>query len=322
MSALLPLKILIQIIFLKVLYDRANNKELGCPGDRKDGKKVAIAIEGGGMRGCVAAGMISALTHLNLTDSVDIVYGSSAGSLVGAYFISGQLPYEGPEVYYDILTSAGKDFIDSQSILRSIGLGLFDLRFSSFVSLFKDRMGKPVLNLDYLLNTIVQRIKPLKWDYFLEKQITKKQILKVVASGLLSKQSIALSYEEGNFKNLAELTQCMRASMLLPGITGDTTRLKGDQANGRNILKTFWREYSSRRESSLVYGSEPYSDALIFEPVPYRSAVKDNCTHVLVLRTRADGISVTAKMGLAEKLIISRFFGRKQGLPGLSNPYY
>ena len=115
---------------------------------------MAIAIEGGGMRGCVAAGMISALTHLNLTDSVDIVYGSSAGSLVGAYFISGQLPYEGPEVYYDILTSAGKDFIDSQSILRSIGLGLFDLRFSSFVSLFKDQMGKPVLNLDYLLNTI------------------------------------------------------------------------------------------------------------------------------------------------------------------------
>ena len=304
---------------VKTLYDRANNQIHGTPGNRTDSKKVAIAIEGGGMRGCVAAGMITALSHLGLDKSVDVVYGSSAGSMVGAYFISEQLPYEGPEVYYDVLTSAGKDFIDSQSILRSVGLGLFDFRFSSFVSLFTDRMGKPVLNLDYLLKTIVQRIKPLKWDVFIEKQVTNKQVLKVVASGLLSQQPVVLSYEEGNFKTLSELTNCMRASMLLPGIAGDITRLKDEQAMGNNIKKTYWREYSSRKESTLIYGSEPMSDALVFEPIPYRSAVKENCTHVLVLRTRADGISVTAKMGIAEKMIMSRFFGRKQGLPELVN---
>lgn len=86
---------------------------------------------------------------------------------------------------------------------------------------------------------------------------------------------------------------------------------------GPNIHRTWWREYSSRRDSQLVYGSEPLSDALIFEPVPYRSALKDNCTHVLVLRTRADGTTVTAKMDFLEKLIMSRFFGRKLGLPDL-----
>ena len=37
-----------------------------------------------------------------------------SGSLVGAYFVAGQLPYYGPEVYYDVLTSAGKEFIDAQ----------------------------------------------------------------------------------------------------------------------------------------------------------------------------------------------------------------
>ena len=57
------------------------------------------------------------------------------------------------------------------------------------------------------------------------------------------------------------------------------------------------------------------SDALIFEPLPYRSAVRDNCTHVIVLRTRADDQSVTVKMGTMEKMIMSRFFGRKLGLP-------
>jgi hypothetical protein len=41
--------------------------------------------------GCVAAGMVAAVHHLNLTDSLDAVYGSSAGSLIGAYLLSRQV---------------------------------------------------------------------------------------------------------------------------------------------------------------------------------------------------------------------------------------
>ncbi|RYH30460.1 hypothetical protein EON65_05070 [archaeon] len=68
-----------------------------------------------------------------------MIYGSSAGSLVGAYFLSKQLPYYGPEVYYDVLTSSGKDFIDTQNILRSCGLGVFDLRIKSLTNLITDK---------------------------------------------------------------------------------------------------------------------------------------------------------------------------------------
>ena len=35
------------------------------------------------------------------------------------------------------------------------------------------------------------------------------------------------------------------------------------------------------------------ADALIFEPVPYRSAAADGCTHILALRTKPDGSQVT-----------------------------
>ena len=49
------------------------------------------------------------------------------------------------------------------------------------------------------------------------------------------------------------------------------------------------------------------ADAVIFEPLPYRSALKDNCTDVIVLRTRPDNVSVTAKMGTMEKMIVSRW---------------
>jgi len=61
------------------------------PANRTDSNKVAVAIEGGGMRGCVAAGATAALHFLGLTDCVDVVYGSSAGAMVGAYFVSKQV---------------------------------------------------------------------------------------------------------------------------------------------------------------------------------------------------------------------------------------
>ena len=53
--------------------------------------QVGLAIEGGGMRGCVSAGMVAAVSTLGLMDTFDAVYGSSAGSLVGAYAIAGQV---------------------------------------------------------------------------------------------------------------------------------------------------------------------------------------------------------------------------------------
>ena len=141
------------------------------PGKRDDGHKVALVIEGGGMRGSVSAGMVSAamdlgfggalpvntrarhrplppstpffnvvhpvvivlqaLTRaLSLPDAFDGVFGSSAGSLVGAYFVGAQvrlqqttpdtlravrsaefcsyrqegMPQYGCSLYYDLLT--------------------------------------------------------------------------------------------------------------------------------------------------------------------------------------------------------------------------
>jgi patatin-like phospholipase/acyl hydrolase len=42
---------------------------------------------GGGMRGAVSAGMAAAIAGLGLTDAFDVIYGSSAGSVIGAYMV-------------------------------------------------------------------------------------------------------------------------------------------------------------------------------------------------------------------------------------------
>jgi len=88
-------------------------------------------------------------------------------------------------------------------------------------------MGKPVLNLDYLLTNIVQHIKPLNWDLFWSKQENNAQPLRIVASGLLSRRAVVLSAADRHFRSIAELAECMKASMLLPGVTGEVVRLKG-----------------------------------------------------------------------------------------------
>lgn len=65
--------------------------------DLNDTKRIALCIEGGGMRGCVSAGAVAALNFLGLNDAVDVVYGSSAGAMIGAYFVSRQ--YAGLSIY-------------------------------------------------------------------------------------------------------------------------------------------------------------------------------------------------------------------------------
>ena len=62
-------------------------------------------------------------------------------------------------------------------------------------------------------------------------------------------------------------------------------------------------------EATVECVGEPLADAFLVEPIPYRSAVNDGATHVIVLRTRPDPCTVLGKPpGLFEKRIARRFF--------------
>jgi predicted patatin/cPLA2 family phospholipase len=57
-------------------------------GERSDGSRLALALEGGGMRGVVSAGMAAAIERLGLTHCFDLVIGTSAGALNGAALLA------------------------------------------------------------------------------------------------------------------------------------------------------------------------------------------------------------------------------------------
>lgn len=160
---------------LLTLYRRKVAQGAGVNSLTGDVHRLALAIEGGAMRGCVSAGMAVALHHMGFADVFDAVFGSSAGSLIGAYFISRQLPYEGAQIYYDWLPSMGRKFLDLKRIGRGLGLGF--LLDGDIVDFLLNRLGKPLLNLDVLLTDIVQKQQPLDWERF--RTNDRKQPLKV-----------------------------------------------------------------------------------------------------------------------------------------------
>ena len=108
----------------EVLLDRFDSGSR--PLARNDSHKVVLAVEGGGMRGAVASGMLLALEQLGFRDTFDVVVGTSAGAIAGAYFVAGQ-GTKGTTLYYTVLNS--DRFVNRRRLLK----------------------GEPVLDLDYLL---------------------------------------------------------------------------------------------------------------------------------------------------------------------------
>ena len=96
------------------------------PGARDDGHRVALVLEGGGMRGVVSAGMTAAIERLGLTQGFDLVAGASAGAINGAALLAG---------------AAG----------RAVATYTGPLASRAFVNPFRLLRGKPVLDVNDIL---------------------------------------------------------------------------------------------------------------------------------------------------------------------------
>ena len=153
----------------------------------------------------------------------------------------------------------------------------------------------------------MQETKPLDWEKFVERQ--KVQPLKVVTSGMRSEKALILDMEHKHFETQDELSNCMHASCLLPGIAGPAINLHMNHENDKTKPKFVLHNNYSDTDY------EPLGDALIYGPMPYDIAHEDGATHVLVIRSRPDGKDVTGKGSIFEKLIFRRFFLRKNKLP-------
>src|SRR4051812_18310980 len=195
-------------------------------GRREDPYRVFLVIEGGGMRGGVAAGMCTVLEGAGLMPGFDRVYGCSAGALTGTFAAAGLAARWAMSFHH----LASRQFIDPLRSLR----------------------GRPVIDLAWLFDTMIPARVPVDAGTW--------------AAGP-EMRAIAVSADAPavrtlrDFADVAEQLQAVRASCSVPIVAGPPT----------------------------VFRDEPLWDGGVLEPIPFRSAMAEGATHVLVLRTRPEG---------------------------------
>lgn len=159
-----------------------------------DGARIALAIEGGAMRGVVSAGMVAALENLGLTDAFDAVYGSSAGAINGAYFLAGQ---------------------------ANLGVTIYseDINNRHFIDLRRPLTGRSIVDLGFLIEHVARRLKPLATD----RVLASASPLTVIATDVAAASMAALR----EFGNADTLFAAMRAGATMPIVAGPPVMYAG-----------------------------------------------------------------------------------------------
>lgn len=125
---------------IKIVEGRA--KAASVPGRRDDGLRIALAIEGGGMRGTISAGMAYALHELGLTRAFDAVYGASAGAINGAWLVSsrpeGLRGWTDPKFAQALIRWRAllrrKPVVDVHTLVEEVYVNTFPMDFASVLA--------------------------------------------------------------------------------------------------------------------------------------------------------------------------------------------
>ncbi|MEV4109742.1 patatin-like phospholipase family protein [Nonomuraea sp. NPDC049695] len=219
---------------LRVLADRVSRGSR--PRQRQDGHRVALAIEGGGMRGTISAGMALALHESGVAHAFDAVYGASAGAITGAWLLSGtpeQLAGWAEPGY-------AKAMIRPSNLLR----------------------GRPMVDVRNLVEHLYCEVARMDFDAVLANPVEYHPLATDVHTG---RSTDLRPYLTGP----VELRLALRASAALPFLAGPPVELAG----------------------------RFYYDAGLAESIPYRTALAQGASHVLVLRSRPAAPGTAARRG-------------------------
>jgi predicted patatin/cPLA2 family phospholipase len=214
-------------------------------GAAKDSRKLGLIVEGGGMRGVISAGALLGLEELGFTDVFDEVYGASAGAVNAAYFLAGQAAY-GTTIYYQDINN---------------------LRFINGLRLRK------VLDIDYLFDTVIPRVKPLNVERVLASQ---SQLFISIAEARTGDGFLGNASKSG-----VPLLTLLKASTAMPVIYNRMVNV-----NGRHCF-----------------------DGGFVNPLPLREAIDNGCTDLLVLLTRPVSY-VEGVPTLIERWLFDKAFAR------------
>jgi predicted patatin/cPLA2 family phospholipase len=217
--------------------------------DRPPGARIALVVEGGGMRGAVSGGMALALDELGLARAFDAAYGSSAGTLNAMWLVSGRV----------------RDGIPTWTDPRLVG---------ELIRRRRALARRPVVDVRGLVEERYEQLSPGLFAAVLASPTELHPIATDVESGAAVDLHPMLA-------DARSLRLALRASASLPLLAGPPVSLDGHR---------------------LI-------DAGLSAAIPFRAALADGATHVLVLRSRRAGETVTAP-GRASDTLTARALRR------------
>ena len=184
---------------------RRRRRDESKPGARTadDHARVALLVNGGGMRGVISAAMLCALDDLGYKNAIDIVYGYSAGAINAAYFVAGEMWYP-LSIYYDHLAST--TFVDFKRSLRR----------------------QPIMSMSFASDIVAGELKPL--DYAAVRRSALPLVVPVTMVDTLRTELAR------DFRSNQDLKEAIVASCWFPFANVGTTGFRGRPAIDGGVL--------------------------------------------------------------------------------------
>ncbi|HJS95144.1 MAG TPA: patatin-like phospholipase family protein [Solirubrobacteraceae bacterium] len=243
------------------------------PGQRADGHMVCLAIEGGGMRGAVSAGMCVILEAAGLIDAFDRIYGVSAGALNGCAAAAGQAAFSA--TYYQ------------------------DAASRRVINPIRPLVRRPLVDFDFLFEELISARKPLSFD-----GLAHGPEFRALATSV---ETLTLRVL-GGFAELEELMLAVRASATLPRLGGRPPIFRGEAMIDGGLVEPipFATPIAEGATHVLVLRSRPagyrrpplaglgdsfaiHGDTRLFSLVKARTAVYNSQADALERATRRRG---------------------------------
>ena len=185
---------------LRVILDRARAGSR--PGQREDEHLVCLAVEGGGMRGAVSAGMCVMLEAAGLVTAFDRIYGVSAGALNGWATAVGQAALSATH-YQD---AANRRVINRMRPL----------------------VRRPVIDYQLLFKDLIATRKPLSFE-----RLSEGPEFRALATSLETLSLRVLA----DFADCDELLRAVWASSALPRLGGRPPVVRGERMADGGLIE-------------------------------------------------------------------------------------
>ncbi|MEU0877384.1 patatin-like phospholipase family protein [Lentzea sp. NPDC005914] len=174
---------------------RERRRQGSTPGQRADDARLVLLIEGGSSRGAYSSGMTVAIERLGLLPLFDAVYGSSAGSLNGAWLLCGRAE-KTMHAWWD------------PRVMRTT---INPLRAFS---------RRPVLDTKHLVHTIYTQVMPMGFQDILDNPVE----FHPIATDALTGEATDLL---GKIHDVPSLQDALRASTAMPLLAGPPVVIDG-----------------------------------------------------------------------------------------------